>query len=321
MDRDYELQTHRAEDRHWWYRGRRSVLERVTRRLCACRADARILDAGCGSGRNMVEFARHGTVTGIELSRRACASRASANAGEVVEGSVLDMPFAARAFDLARVAGRDRAPRGRPARAARAAPRGRAGRHAADHGARLPVAVERARRDQPPPPPLHAPLPAARSASRPAGSRCARRTSTRCCCPAAILLRVLDRFSRKTDRVEPRPVGAPGAAELAARAPAATRGGADRPRRADPRGAVAARRVSLSARSLGPVRPRARGAGRARRLRRRRRRRRRARACGTSRRGWRRNVSDGDDGRRAGLRDQLVEARPPRRTGTPVRGS
>jgi len=27
MDRDYELQTHQAEDRHWWYRGRRTVIE------------------------------------------------------------------------------------------------------------------------------------------------------------------------------------------------------------------------------------------------------------------------------------------------------
>ena len=27
MDRDYELQTHQAEDRHWWYRGRRTVLD------------------------------------------------------------------------------------------------------------------------------------------------------------------------------------------------------------------------------------------------------------------------------------------------------
>ena len=30
--------------------------------------DARILDAGCGSGRNMIELARRGTVTGVELS-------------------------------------------------------------------------------------------------------------------------------------------------------------------------------------------------------------------------------------------------------------
>ena len=81
MDRDYELQTHQAEDRHWWYRGRRSVLERVIDDL-RLPARARILDAGCGSGRNMVEFARHGTVTGIELSdderRRSRASAAPA---------------------------------------------------------------------------------------------------------------------------------------------------------------------------------------------------------------------------------------------------
>ncbi len=67
MDRDYELQTHQAEDRHWWYRGRRKVLERVVEDL-RLPARARILDAGCGSGRNMVELARHGTVTGVELA-------------------------------------------------------------------------------------------------------------------------------------------------------------------------------------------------------------------------------------------------------------
>ncbi|HEV7527583.1 MAG TPA: class I SAM-dependent methyltransferase [Solirubrobacteraceae bacterium] len=100
MDRDYELQTHRAEDRHWWYRGRRSVLERVIDDL-RLPARARILDAGCGSGRNMVEFARHGTVTGIELSHTSVCLAREREAGEVVEGSVLDMPFEPDAFELA----------------------------------------------------------------------------------------------------------------------------------------------------------------------------------------------------------------------------
>jgi SAM-dependent methyltransferase len=100
MDRDYELQTHRAEDRHWWYRGRRSVLERLIADL-RLPARARILDAGCGSGRNMVEFARHGVVTGIELSQTSVDLARERGAGEVVEGSVLDMPFDADAFDLA----------------------------------------------------------------------------------------------------------------------------------------------------------------------------------------------------------------------------
>lgn len=100
MDRDYELQTHRAENRHWWYRGRRSVLERVIADL-RLPARARILDAGCGSGRNMVEFARHGEVTGIELSPTSVALARDRGAGEVVEGSVLEMPFEADAFEMA----------------------------------------------------------------------------------------------------------------------------------------------------------------------------------------------------------------------------
>jgi SAM-dependent methyltransferase len=100
MDRDYELQTHRAEDRHWWYRGRRSVLAGVIAGL-RLPARAHILDAGCGSGRNMIELARHGTVTGVELSDTSVALARGRDAGEVIEGSVLDMTFAADSFDLA----------------------------------------------------------------------------------------------------------------------------------------------------------------------------------------------------------------------------
>ena len=100
MDRDYELQTHAAEDRHWWYRGRRKVIERVISDL-RLPARARILDAGCGSGRNMVEFARHGTVTGIELSQTSVQLARGRESGEVIEGSVLEMPFEADSFDLA----------------------------------------------------------------------------------------------------------------------------------------------------------------------------------------------------------------------------
>jgi SAM-dependent methyltransferase len=100
MDRDYELQTHQAEDRHWWYRGRRTVIERVLDGL-RLPARARILDAGCGSGRNMVELARHGTVTGVELSETSVGLARGRGIGEVVAGSVLEMPFPADSFDLA----------------------------------------------------------------------------------------------------------------------------------------------------------------------------------------------------------------------------
>jgi SAM-dependent methyltransferase len=100
MDRDYELQTHQAEDRHWWYRGRRRVLDRVIDDL-RLPARAEILDAGCGSGRNMIDLARHGTVTGVELSATSVSLARERDAGEVIEGSVLEMPFEIGHFDLA----------------------------------------------------------------------------------------------------------------------------------------------------------------------------------------------------------------------------
>jgi SAM-dependent methyltransferase len=100
MDRDYELQTHQAEDRHWWYRGRRTVLDGVIAGL-GLPAHARILDAGCGSGRNMIELARHGTVTGVELSDTSVELARARGAGEVIAGSLLEMPFPDGSFDLA----------------------------------------------------------------------------------------------------------------------------------------------------------------------------------------------------------------------------
>ena len=100
MDRDYELQTHQAEDRHWWYRGRRTVLEGVISRL-ALPEHPRILDAGCGSGRNMVDLARHGAVTGVELSETSVELARARGAGEVIAGSVLDMPLPDDSFQLA----------------------------------------------------------------------------------------------------------------------------------------------------------------------------------------------------------------------------
>jgi SAM-dependent methyltransferase len=100
MDREYELQTHRAEDRHWWYRGRRTVLARVIANL-ELPPGARILDAGCGSGRNMVELARYGSVTAVELSAASVELARARDAGDVIEGSVLEMPFVDGSFDLA----------------------------------------------------------------------------------------------------------------------------------------------------------------------------------------------------------------------------
>jgi SAM-dependent methyltransferase len=103
MDDALERFTFDVEERHWWYRGRRAVLEAVLDGIdLPIGGDARILDAGCGSGRNMVALARRGAVTGIELAEQSLAAARARDLGPVVPGSLDEpLPFADGAFDLA----------------------------------------------------------------------------------------------------------------------------------------------------------------------------------------------------------------------------
>jgi SAM-dependent methyltransferase len=100
MDEVYERRTHEIEDDHWWYSGRRRVIDQVLRGL-DLPGDTEILDAGCGSGRNMVELARLGTVTGLELADASVAKARSRGVGRVVQGTLEAMPFDDDSFDLA----------------------------------------------------------------------------------------------------------------------------------------------------------------------------------------------------------------------------
>ena len=63
-----------VEDRHWWWRARREILERVISRFRPASTDAlRIAEIGCGSGGNLPMLARFGTVLGAEKEERAIA--------------------------------------------------------------------------------------------------------------------------------------------------------------------------------------------------------------------------------------------------------
>jgi SAM-dependent methyltransferase len=100
MDRLLELQTHELEEQHWWYRGRRKVIAELLRAVKPA-PGAEILDAGCGSGRNMVDFARLGTVTGVEIADASVVRARERGIGEVVQCSITEMPFGEGRFELA----------------------------------------------------------------------------------------------------------------------------------------------------------------------------------------------------------------------------
>lgn len=70
MDAAYYEQYARVEDEHWWFRARRRIVARVLDGL-GLPPDARLLEAGCGTGGNLPLLARYGTLDAFEIDDRA----------------------------------------------------------------------------------------------------------------------------------------------------------------------------------------------------------------------------------------------------------
>jgi len=88
-----------VDEHHWWYRGRRRVIRAELDRL-PLPADARVLDAGCGSGRTLQELVDYGAVSGIELDADAAELARNRALGEVQVGRLEQLPWADGTFDL-----------------------------------------------------------------------------------------------------------------------------------------------------------------------------------------------------------------------------
>ena len=100
MDETMMKATLAVDEHHWWYRGRRRVIRAELDRL-ALPAGARILDAGCGSGRTLVELAGYGAeVSGIELNTDAAELARRRGLGDVQIGRLEELPWDDGTFDL-----------------------------------------------------------------------------------------------------------------------------------------------------------------------------------------------------------------------------
>lgn len=88
-----------VDDRHWWYRARRRIVVGAIDRL-APTPDARILDAGCGSGRMLDELVRWGRVSGLDCEPAGIAAAHSRGHADVRLGAVEELPWPDGTFDL-----------------------------------------------------------------------------------------------------------------------------------------------------------------------------------------------------------------------------
>jgi SAM-dependent methyltransferase len=99
MDPTLMRETLAADERHWWYRGRRRVI-RAELDALGVPDGARILDAGCGSGRMMAELAAYGTVSGLEPNAQSAEIARARDVGEVCAGHLEALPWEDATFDL-----------------------------------------------------------------------------------------------------------------------------------------------------------------------------------------------------------------------------
>ena len=99
MDESAYEQHYQQEDDHWWFRGRRRVIWALLGRG-GLPDRPRLLDAGCGTGRNLVEFGGLGPARGIDPSEQAVAFCRQRGLDHVSRGRIEELPFAAASFDL-----------------------------------------------------------------------------------------------------------------------------------------------------------------------------------------------------------------------------
>lgn len=89
-----------SEQEHWWFVGRRKIITDLLRKL-PLPPEARILEAGCGTGGNLRMFSEFGKVYAFEPEPSALTRAREKKIGEVTRGSLPDdIPYSAGEFDL-----------------------------------------------------------------------------------------------------------------------------------------------------------------------------------------------------------------------------
>lgn len=89
-----------VENYHFWYRGMRKITEKLLDRYLLNKKNNKILDAGCGTGANMIFLKKYGNIWGMDISKDAikfCKKRGLKN---LTIGSIEELPYKSDFFDV-----------------------------------------------------------------------------------------------------------------------------------------------------------------------------------------------------------------------------
>src|SRR5207248_2744355 len=106
LPREMQLHTYRItyemEGKHWWFVGRRKIIESFVEKVCGHigKRRPRILDVGCGTGANLQMLANYGVAEGVDISPEALEFCRTRGLSKVKLGPAEALPFEDGAFDL-----------------------------------------------------------------------------------------------------------------------------------------------------------------------------------------------------------------------------
>lgn len=91
-----------VEESHWWYVGRRRIIQCLVEKICATlnTANPTILDVGCGTGANLKMLAAYGKAEGVDISPQAVDFCRQRGLDSVRLGAAEHLPYESDSFDL-----------------------------------------------------------------------------------------------------------------------------------------------------------------------------------------------------------------------------
>jgi len=98
MRREEYQKMYSVEDSHWWFSAKRLYAGELLK-LTNCRF-AKILDVGCGTGRNLLMLRKYGQVYGVDINPLALKFCAQRGLNLVKRGGAEKLPYRSEFFDL-----------------------------------------------------------------------------------------------------------------------------------------------------------------------------------------------------------------------------
>lgn len=102
MDKNYYKEYYTLERNHWWFKVRaRIILFLIDKSLADNPKDGlKILNVGAATGSTSEILSKYGQVTSLEFDKDCCDFAKNNLNLDIINGSVLELPFATQSFDL-----------------------------------------------------------------------------------------------------------------------------------------------------------------------------------------------------------------------------